>query len=66
MINYSIRSPGGNLKTSLHGQAFSENRPLLRIGRASLSLAELTATFAGQLHRVHLQGVGAANGNSVG
>lgn len=46
VINYSVQGPGGNLKNSFQGQGFSGNRSLLIIGRASLSLAELTATFA--------------------
>lgn len=55
VINYSIRGPGGNFKSSFQGQTFSKNRSLLTIGRGSLSLAELTAIFAGQLHHVHFE-----------
>lgn len=34
IINYSVRGPGGNLKTSFQGQGFSGNRFLLTAGRA--------------------------------
>lgn len=61
IINYSVQGPGGNLKTSFQGQGFSGNRSLLTIGRASLSLAEPTATFAGRLHPVYFHCVEAAN-----